>query len=181
MRELARDPTPGRQQGLKGGLSLVDALEHAGHGVRDSVETRAAHAWLIQSGHGLVALAAPVFAVGRWAASLSAAALEPLGKRCAHPGIRHRYPKTVDMLQSEGPWRVWMVVGVGGQDGSHLTRPQADADVNHPQQTSGTRRLAQGQALEAAGRVDADDRESYHPIDDGLRARGVLAAKSPGE
>jgi len=74
-----------------------------------------------------------------------------------------------------------MVVGVGGQDGAHLPHTQADADIDHPQQTMGKRRLAQGQACESAGRVETDDRESYHPSDDGLRARGVLDAKSPGE
>ena len=74
-----------------------------------------------------------------------------------------------------------MVMGIKGQDGQDLARAQANADVDHPDQAVGKGRLAQGQALEAAGRFNADDRESYHPIDDGLRARCFLDTKSPSE
>ena len=85
------------------------------------------------------------------------------------------------MLQREGTWRELMVMGITGQDGQHLARAQANTDVEHPDQAIGKGRLAQGQALERTGRFDAHDAESHDPIDDGLRARRFLDAKSPRE
>jgi len=113
VRERARDPTTGRQKGRKGRMSLGDARAHAGHGVRDRVETRAAQAVLLQEGHGLVERAGPIFEGGRWAAQLSDEAREHLGHRCARPGIRHRDPNTVDMLPEQGP----LACGDGGGRG----------------------------------------------------------------
>ena len=84
--------------------------------------------------------------------------LEQLGNGFARPGIRHADPNTVDMLQREGAWSELMVLGITGQDGQYLARAQANTDVDHPDQAIGKGRLAQGQALEAAGRFDADDR-----------------------
>ena len=56
-------------------MRLIDALEHASHGVRDIVETRAAQSLLPQEVNGLLQLATPVFEVGSWAAHLGDEAL----------------------------------------------------------------------------------------------------------
>jgi hypothetical protein len=87
----------------------------------------------------------------------------------------------VDTVQREGTWREVMVRGITGSDGQYLARTQAQTEVEQPDQAVGKGRLAQRQALEAAGRFNPDDAESHDPIDDGLRARGFLEAKSPSE
>ncbi len=177
----ARDTTTGRQKSRKARMLLVDALEHARHGGRDIVDTRAGQPMLTQYGHSLVEIAAPVFAVGGRAAHLGDETTEQLGNRVACPGIRHRAPNTVDTVQREGPWREVMGMGLTGQDGQHLARTQAHTEVEPPEQAVGTGCLAQGEALESAGRFDPDDAESPDPIDDGVRARCFLDAKNPRE
>src|SRR5712692_6887928 len=177
--EFARDTTTGRQKSRKARMLLVDALEHARHGVRDIVDTRAGQPMLTQYGHSLVEIAAPVFAVGGRAAHLGDETTEQRGKRFACPGIRHRAPNTVDTVQREGPWREVMGMGLTGQDGQHLARTQAHTEVEPPEKAVGTGCLAQGEALESAGRFDPDDAESPDPIDDGVRARCFLDAKNP--
>ena len=107
--------------------------------------------------NGLLQLTATVFEVGSWAAHLGDEALEQLGNRFAGPGIGHADPNTVDMLQREGAGRELMVMGITGQNGQYLARAQANTDVDHPDEAIGKGRLAQGQALECAGRFDADD------------------------
>ena len=179
--ERARDPTTDRQKRLKARMSVRDALAHAGHGVRDIVETRAAQPFLIQHVHSLLALAAPVFEVGSGAAHLGDEALEHLGNRVARPGGGHADPNTVDTLQSEGTWSELVVLGVTGQDGQYLACAQANTDVDHPDETIAKRCLAKGQTLERTGRFEAHDAESHDPIDDGLRAWRFLDAKRPGE
>ena len=162
-------------------MRLIDALEHASHGVRDIVETRAAQSLLPQEVNGLLQLTTPVFEVGSWAAHLGDEALEQLSNCFAAPRGGHADPNAVDTLQREGAWRALVVLGITGQNGQHLAWAHGNTDVEHPDEAVGKGRLAQGQTLERTGRFDADDAESYHPIDDGLRARCALDAKSPGE
>src|SRR5713101_3453435 len=121
----ARDTTTGRQKSRKARMLLVDALEHARHGVREIVDTRAGQPMLTQYGHSLVEIAAPVFAVGGRAAHLGDETTEQLGNRVACPGIRHRAPNTVDTVQREGPWREVMGMGLTGQE-DHLHLGQGD-------------------------------------------------------
>src|SRR2546428_3491227 len=162
-------------------MILIDALEHAGHGVRDIVKARAAQSLLPQYGHGLLEFAAPVFEVGRWAAYLGDEALEQLGNGFAGPGGGHADPNTVDTVEREGTWSALVVMGITGQDGQNLACAQANTDVDHPDKAVGKGRRAQGQPLKRTDRFDADDAESHDPIDDGLRAGRFLDAKSPSE
>jgi len=60
-----------------------------------------------------------------------------------------------------------MVMGINGQHGENLARAQANADIDHPNQTVAKGRLAHRQAPKLAGGVKTDDRQSDHPIDDG--------------
>jgi hypothetical protein len=83
------------------------------------------------------------------------------------------------MRQSENPWSEVMVVGIKGQDGQYFARAQANAEVEHPDQAVRRGRLAQAQALEHTGRVDAPDAQAHDPIADGLRTRRCLDAKRP--
>jgi hypothetical protein len=74
-----------------------------------------------------------------------------------------------------------MVMGITGQDGPHLAWAQAHTASDHPHEAVRKGRLSQGQALACPGRVDPDHAESHDPMDDGVRARCVLDAKSPRE
>lgn len=73
------------------------------------------------------------------------------------------------------------MMGVQGQHGEYLARAQADADIDHPDQAIRKGGRVQGQAPQCPGRVDADDGESDHPVDDGLGAGGflVLGSRTP--
>lgn len=74
-----------------------------------------------------------------------------------------------------------MVLGVNSQDGQDLARPQADADINHPDEpiTEGGR--DQGSAPQPVRRIAADDSQSCDPIDDRLRTRGFAQARPLSE
>jgi len=61
-----------------------------------------------------------------------------------------------------------MMMGIQGQYGRNLTRARADTDMDHPDGAITKGSMTQGQAPQGSGHVDAHDRESYHPIDDGL-------------
>jgi hypothetical protein len=74
-----------------------------------------------------------------------------------------------------------MVMGVNGQDGQNFARAHANTEIDQPAETVTKGRLTQRHAPQQAGRIDADDCQSYHPIDEGLRARGVLDAKGEGQ
>ena len=56
--------------------------------------------------------AAAVFEVGGRSAPLSAEPLEPLGKRCARPGIGHGDGDAVDVVQRRGAVDEVMVMGI---------------------------------------------------------------------
>jgi hypothetical protein len=179
VREFARDATTGRHQGLEGRVRLVRAREQPSDSVRALVDARAWQSLCPQEGDGLVPIAAAVLQVGGRTAQDGEEAAEPLGKRFARPGSRHGYPKTVDMVQREGPWSAVMVRGVKGQDGHHLARAQANTAGNPPDEpvTQGLR--SEGEALEQAGRFDADDREAHAPMEARLRTRRFGEAKGP--
>jgi len=72
-----------------------------------------------------------------------------------------------------------MVMGVNGQDGHNLARAHANTAIDQPEEAVPKGRRTQGHAPQQAGGIAADQRESSHPIDDGLRARCVLDAKRP--
>ena len=73
------------------------------------------------------------------------------------------------------------MMGIQGQHSDNRARAQADAAIDHPDQAIGKGGLLQGQAPHGPGRVDADEGEADHPIDDGLRAGGFLDTQSPSE
>ena len=125
--------------------------------------------------------AASVFEIGGWAAHPGDQAPEQLGNRVARPGIGHRYPDAAGVLQRRGPWREVMVMGIDGQHGENLARAQANADIDHPDQTVGKGSLAHRQAPQLAGSVKADDGQSDHPMDDGLRTRRFVDAKGQSQ
>ncbi len=181
MLELARDPPTGRHKALEGWMVLVGALEHAGGGMGDIVKTRTAQAVVLQQGGRFMQIATPVFEIGSGATHLGDEPFEQLGNRFPRPGIGHSHAKTVDMAQSRGTRHQLVMMGIQGQHGEHLARAQADADIDHPDQAIGKGGLLQGQAPHGPGRVDADDGESDHPIDDGLRAGCFLDTQSPSE
>ena len=126
-------------------------------------------------------VAATVFEVGGRAAHHGDEAAEQLGNRVARPGISHGDPNTVDTVQRESTGSAVMVMGVNSQDGQNLARAQANTEIDQPDEAVTKGCLRQGQAPQHTGGIDADDRESYHPINDGLRARCFLDAKSPRE
>jgi hypothetical protein len=74
-----------------------------------------------------------------------------------------------------------MVMGVKGSHGHHRARAQAKTAIDHPHETVTQGGRAQGEAPQQAGGVDADERESSHPLDDGLRARRFVDAQSEGQ
>ncbi len=80
---------------------LVGALEHPGGSVRDIVDARAAQSLLTQQGDGFMQVTAAVFEVGGRAAYLGDEASEQRGNGFARPGIRHRYPDAVGVVESE--------------------------------------------------------------------------------
>jgi hypothetical protein len=162
-------------------MLLVDALAHAGHGVRDIVEAWAAQSVVLQSVSGLVERAAGVCEGGRRAAHLGDEAREHISDGVTGPGIRHRDSKTADMRQSEGPWSALMVMGLTGQDGQYLARAQATTAVAHPDEAVGTGRLAKRHPLEPTGRCEAHEAQAHDPIDDGLWAWRLLDAQSPSQ
>ena len=181
VRALARDATTGRHKGLACRVIVGGALAHPGHGVREIVEARAGPSLLIEQGDGFVKIAAAVFEGGGRAAHHGDEAAEHVGNRVARPGRRHRSPKTGHRLQREGTWSALMVMGVKGSHGHHRARAQAKTAIDHPHETVTQGGRAQGEAPQQAGGVDADERESSHPLDDGLRARRFVDAQSEGQ
>lgn len=124
---------------------------------------------------------ATVLEVGGWTAHLSDEALEDLGNRFARPGVCHTDPDTVDMVEREGTGREVMVMGIEGQNGQQFPRAQANTDIEPPDEAVGKGRLAQGEAPQGAGRVDADQGEADDPMNDGLRTRRSLDAQSQSQ
>jgi hypothetical protein len=175
----ARDTTTGRQKGLEGRVSVGGALAHPGYGMRDIVDARAGQCSFTQQGDVVVPVAATVFAGGGRRAHHGEEAAEQCGNRVARPGIRHAAPTTVDTLQTQRPWSELMVMGLNGQDGHNLARAQANAALDHPEEAVAQGGLEQGHAPQHASGVDADDRESSHPMDEGVRTRGFRDAEGP--
>jgi hypothetical protein len=126
-------------------------------------------------------LTATVFEVGGRAAHHRDEAPEQVGNRVARPGGGYRYPDTADTVYREGTGSELMVMGVTGQHGDNLAGAQANAAIDHPHEAVTKGGVAQGHASEHAGGVDADECESYHPVDDRLRARRFMDAKGEGE
>jgi hypothetical protein len=81
------------------------------------------------------------------------------------------------MAQRGGAAEALRVMGVDGPNGSNLARAQAKAEIEPPDEAVAEGGLAQGEAPKGAGRVDADDRESDDPVDDGVRTRCGLDAE----
>src|SRR5712691_6450215 len=126
-------------------------------------------------------LAAAVFEVGGRAAHHRYEAPEQLSNRVARPGGGYRYPYTADTVDRESTGSALMVMGVTGQHGQNLSGTQANADIDHPDEAVTKGGLAQRRASKHAGGVDADEGESYHPVDDRLRARRFVDAKGEGQ
>src|SRR5712671_3248924 len=126
-------------------------------------------------------IAPAVFEGGSRATHLGDESFEQLGNRVPRPGIAHRYAHTVDMAQSGSPLNELMMMGIQGQHSANLARAQADAASDHPEQALGKGGRLQGQAPHGPGRVDADEGEADHPMDDGWRAGGFLETQSPRE
>ena len=61
--------------------------------------------------------------------------IEQVGNCFACPRISHRDPNAVDVLQSGSYAHELIVMGVEGQNGDNLARTQANAAINHPEQT----------------------------------------------
>src|SRR5712691_13035680 len=162
-------------------MGLIGALEHASGGMGDIVEARTAQPVVLKQGGRFMEIATAVFEVGSRATHLGDESFEHLGNRFPRPGIAHRYAHTVDMAQSGSPLNELMMMGIQGQHSANLARAQADADSDHPEQALGQGGRLQGQAPHGPGRVDADEGEADHPIDDGWRAGGFLETQSPSE
>ena len=181
VRECARDLTPGRQQSGPGGMRLVGALAHARSGVRELVDAWAAPSLLMEGGHGLVEIAAAVFAGGGRATHLGDEAVEPVGHRVARPGIRSRDAETVDPIPRKGARYELMVMGVYGQHRHNRARAQANTAIDQPDQAVAHGGLAQRHALKQAGRWGADHRQARHPMEHGVRTWCFLDAQRPRE
>jgi len=178
---LARDAAARRHTGGALGVIWRVPLAQSGAGMGESVKRGACQPRLRQEVDGFVQSACAVFEVSGGSAPLGDEAAEPRGHRVARPGIRHRDPKTVGTVQSEGARRACLVMGLTGHNGQPLPRAQPKAEVDPPDEARRQRRLAQRPALEATGRFEAAERASYPPMDDGLRARCVREATSPRE
>jgi len=113
-------------------------------------------------------VAAAVFAGRRRTAPLGDETPEPLGNRCARPGRSHRYPDAVGRRERRGPWRAVLVLGLDGQNGSHLARAQAHAASAQPEEAVATGGWTQRQAPAPAGGLETDDREADDPVAHGL-------------
>jgi hypothetical protein len=75
------------------------------------------------------------------------------------------------VLQRRGAWREVVVMGIPGHNGSNLARTQANTDIDHPDEAMATGSSAQGQALQEASGLEADDGESDDPMAEGVRTR----------
>ncbi len=74
-----------------------------------------------------------------------------------------------------------MVMGIQGQHGENLARAQANTDIDYPDEAVAEGGLAQGQASQRTSGLDAHERESDDPVDDGLRTRYALDAQVVGQ
>ena len=129
---------------------------------------------------GFVPLATTVFAVGRRSAHVSDKTIEQVGNCFACPRISHRDPNAVDVLQSGSYAHELIVMGVEGQNGDNLARTQANAAINHPEQTV-TEGGGQGHAPQLTSCLDAHNRQADDPVDDGLWTRCALDAERGGQ
>ena len=75
------------------------------------------------------------------------------------------------MMQRGCAGRTLMMMGIEGSHSKHLARTQANADIDHPDEAIGKGSLIEGHAPHGPGRVDADDRQPDHPMEDRLRTR----------
>ena len=158
--QRARAPPTGRYTALAGRRMLGVTLAPARHGGRDSVAARAAASFVTPYVHGRWPLAAPVFAVRSGAAQRGEETTAPRAQRVAGPGIRHRSPHAVARLQREGPWSALRVLGIPGPEGPSLARAHAQAAGAPPAAAVGKGGRSPRDALESAGRCEADERES---------------------
>ncbi len=156
---------------------LVIVLEHARGSVGDIVDAGAAQPSCLQHVGGFVQLTATVFEIGRRSAHLRDETIEHVGNRFARPGLTHGDPDTVDVFQSGRSPQELMVMGVDGQNGSNLARAQANADIDHPDQAVAEGGVGKRQAPQPTSGLNADDRESDEPVDDGLWTRSPLDAE----
>ena len=178
---LPRDAAARGHNGRACGGRLRAPLEQVGHRVGEIVHGGTRQSLLLQHADGFVQSAAPVFEGSGRAAHDGDAASAQLGERVARPGGGYRHRETPHLLQAGGGLRAVMVMGVERQDGHDLAGAQGHAHIDPPDQPSGKRRLAQGEALHQPGRLDADDRKSRHPIDDCLRAWRFVETQGQSE
>ena len=100
---------------------VIIVLEHASGSVGDIVDAGAAQPSVLQQVGSFLQIAATIFKIGRWSAHLSDETIEDVGNRFARPGLGHRDRDAVDMTQRGGSVDKLMMMGVDGQNGSHLT------------------------------------------------------------
>ena len=95
---------------------LIGSLEHAGGGMRDIVNARAAETVVLEQGGGFMQVTAMIFEIGSGATQLGDEVFEPLGNRLPCPGISHSHAQTVDMAQSGGTGNELMMMRIQGQE-----------------------------------------------------------------
>ena len=65
-------------------------------------------------------------------------------------------------------------MGLERSNGDNLARAQTNAEIDHPDQAVAEGGVAQGSSSQRTSGFEPPDRESAHPVDDGLGTRGFL-------
>jgi hypothetical protein len=171
VRARARDPPAGRQKTRAGGVGLGRAPAPAGGRVCDIVEAGACQPAFLSPVDGCVPRAATVLEGGRRSAHGGDETSEDHGPGCTRPRLGARAPAAVAVLQRGGTVAKLLVLGVEGHNGADRAWTQAQAASDPPEEAVGAGGARKGQTPQPARALDAHQRESAAPVDDGLWTR----------